>query len=108
MKKFLDNILLHNYIDILCGAATLIGLYVFGKPGMVFMTLLVLHIIVKKEGDERERILIAKAYAFAFNLLLGSMGIFVLCCPDVITPLFIVAYGILLRGLVGVIVFAIY
>ena len=108
MEKFLDNFLLHNYIDILCGVATLLGFYFLGNAGMIFMVFLALHVAVIREGDEREQMLIAKAYAFAFNFLIGSMGIFVLCCPDIITPLFIFAYGVLLRGVAGVIVFAIY
>ncbi len=108
MEKFLDNFLLHNYIDILCGIATLLGFYFLGETGMIFIALLVLHVIVKRKGDEREQMLIAKAYAFAFNFLIGSMGIFMVCCSDVITPMFIFAYGVLLRGVAGVIVFTIY
>ncbi len=105
MKNFLENFMLHNYIDVFTGLSFLIGLFLWGPKAGVFMVFLVLHIFVVREGDEREKNLLFKAYAYSFNFLIGSMGIFAICCPEIITPFFIFGWGILLRGIVGIMVF---
>ena len=106
--NFKDRVESHNLVDIITGLLMIITVYLIGDVGMVFLSLLILHIFIRKEVDEREKMIISRAYAYAFHILIGLMAIFYICCAKIVTPMFVIGLSIFLRGLVGALLFKFY
>ncbi|BBB32514.1 hypothetical protein TTHT_0961 [Thermotomaculum hydrothermale] len=106
MKKIFNQVEAHNYIDIVAGSLMLIFMSLFGLAGFAFFSLIALHVFVKKAGDERERMLYAKANMYAFHCLIGILAVLSFCCKGMVDPLFLIGIAIFLRGFVGAIIFA--
>ncbi len=105
-KAVLDNYFYHNIVDIITGLAIVICFFVYPQKAIACFALYVFHIFIKKKPDEREFILITKTYAYTFNFVIGILGLFMICCNQYFVPVLLLGICLLLRGVIGAVVFS--
>ncbi len=106
MEEALKKVELHNYIDFVVGLIGCIGTALLGPGGNIFLIFYIAHLAVLRKPDEREQLLFAKAYSYAFHGFYVLVVIAQFCCTKLFNPPFVIALLIFLRGLFGIIVFA--
>jgi hypothetical protein len=75
------------------------------EKAIVFFSMYVFHLFLRRNPDEREQILTAKSYAIAFNIILGLLWVFDFSYQSMFKPMIILALFIGIKGVVGVLVF---
>ncbi len=105
IKKLKENYCYHNVLDLVIGLIMLVFYFQIGDKAFSFFALYVLHLLLNRKPDEREQLLIAKAYAIVFNITLAFLWIFDFYFRDLFKPLLIFSLFLTLKGIVGILVF---